>query len=157
MLRDALTAAVTAAAAHRRAPTPIDTRSSPGPSPAEGERPDSVAFPAGAPARSSATAPAPDGEAEPAVPRAGRGGGPAAGVPDPRVAELARRLAAGEELTGPAAAAALGCSQRNARRLLAEARELDTSGPLADPVAGPVADTQRANPWRALHVIGRTS
>ena len=40
--------------------------------------------------------------------------------PNPQVAELARRLAEGERLSGPKVAAAVGCSERNARRLLAE-------------------------------------
>ena len=66
--------------------------------------------------------------------------------------ELARRLAGGERLSGPKVAAALGCSERNARRLLAEARELDAPDAVADTERG-----ERDRSRRALHVIGRTS
>lgn len=42
--------------------------------------------------------------------------------PDPRVVDLARRLARGEDLTGPAVATELGLSERTGRRLLGDAR-----------------------------------
>ena len=150
MLRDALTAAITAAAAVRPASTSPASR--PGP---EADRsvldvtPDEPGHAVASPGRD-----------RPPLPSPADGGAVTGPGPTPQVAELARRLADGERLTGPKVAAALGCSERNARRLLAEARGLNAPGPITDPVAGPVTDPGRGGrdePRRALHVIGRTS
>ena len=63
---------------------------------------------------------------------------------DPRVVELARRLAGGEDLTGPAIGAELEVSDRTGRRLLAEARTYLDENPQTPPRHG-------------LHLITRTS
>ena len=131
MLRDALTAAVTAATAAQ--PTSTSTSTSRSTAPTRlGPQADRSALDAspGEAIHAGTTSPGLDRP----PPASAADGRPVTGAgPHRQVAELARRLAAGERLTGPTAAAALGCSERNARRLLAEARELDTPDPATDP------------------------
>lgn len=67
--------------------------------------------------------------------------------------ELAGRLAAGEDLTGSRVAVERGCSERNARRLLAEARRLVVS----DAISDNEPELPLGAPHLGLTVVGRSS
>lgn len=120
----AVAAALVAHLLHLLAATDQDATSSPvtGASPATGPPPVAALT-----QDEPTVPPAPTPHEEPPTPATTPATGQSAateepGDADPRVVELARRLAAGEDLSGPAIGAELEVSDRTGRRLLADAR-----------------------------------